>query len=347
MRPDRSGRARPRPRGPRRSRAAARAARAKPAPEEVDRGSGPPAGSSADAGEPGRLAAPVRAGQDRIDRVAGELAPSAARRTGYVGEAEATPAADPVPSKPVSGAPGFPAPGPTLAPVPEPTSPGSGSPPGTTGASTAATGSSTGPSGRTTGPVTGLTTSATRPTGRPTTSAARSSVAVRVRVAGLAAVAAERAAERAGAVIALVGGATRRTGEVTAGAPRLTVEATRRRAAPGAGRRGGATAWRAASAVPPTVEDPDPAARPANESTSLAVAFKVVPTGSRSGSRRSAASAGRDDRSRRRPAQNAQQDEAHQEPAPAGRRLRVLHPVQARPPPEVATTLRELRHGEW
>jgi hypothetical protein len=63
-----------------------------------------------------------------------------------------------------------------------------------------------------------------------------------------------------------------------------------------------------------TVEDPDPVARPANESTSLAVAFKLVPTGSRSlGSRRSAASAGRDDGSSRRPPQN--------EPALAGRRL--------------------------
>jgi hypothetical protein len=101
-------------------------------------------------------------------------------------------------------------------------------------------------------------------------------------------------------------GATRRTGEVTAGAPRLTVAATGERAAPEAGRGGGATAWRAASTVLATVEDPDPVARPANGSTSLAVAFKVVPTGSRSrASRRSAASAGRDDRSRRRPAQNA------------------------------------------
>jgi hypothetical protein len=58
--------------------AAARAARVKLAPEEVDTGSGPPAGSSADAGKPGRLTAPVRAGQDRADRAAGELAPSAA-----------------------------------------------------------------------------------------------------------------------------------------------------------------------------------------------------------------------------------------------------------------------------
>jgi hypothetical protein len=123
MRPDRSGRARPRPRGPRRSRTVARAARAKPAPEEVDRGSGPPAGSSADAGKPGRLTAPVRAGQDRMDRVAGELAPSAARRTGYVGDADATPAADPVPSKPVNGTAGVPAAGPARDPVPEPTAP--------------------------------------------------------------------------------------------------------------------------------------------------------------------------------------------------------------------------------
>jgi hypothetical protein len=39
---------------------------------------------------------------------------------------------------------------------------------------------------------------------------------------------------------------------------------------------------RATFATLPTVEDPDPVARPANESTSLAVAFKVVLTESRS-----------------------------------------------------------------
>src|SRR5215211_8425437 len=87
MTPERTARVSPRPIGPRRTSAAARAARPKPAPEEVERGSGPPAGSSADVGNPGRLTAPVRAGQDRMDRVAGELAPSAARRTGYVWEA--------------------------------------------------------------------------------------------------------------------------------------------------------------------------------------------------------------------------------------------------------------------
>jgi hypothetical protein len=58
-----------------------RAARAATAtPEEVDRGSGLPAGSSADAGKPGRLTAPVRAGHDRSDRAAGELEPSATGR---------------------------------------------------------------------------------------------------------------------------------------------------------------------------------------------------------------------------------------------------------------------------
>ena len=86
MTPEPSARASPRPIGPRRTGAAARAARPRPAPEEVDSGSGPPAGSSADAGEPGRLTAPVRAGQDRMDRAAGELAPSAAGRAGIVSE---------------------------------------------------------------------------------------------------------------------------------------------------------------------------------------------------------------------------------------------------------------------
>src|SRR5215217_7910934 len=89
MTPEPSGRARPRPIGPRRTSTAARAARPRPAPEEVDSGSGPPSGSSADAGKPGRLTAPVRAGQDRMDRAAGELAPSAAGRAGVISE-EAT-----------------------------------------------------------------------------------------------------------------------------------------------------------------------------------------------------------------------------------------------------------------
>src|SRR5215211_6035125 len=83
MTPEPSARASPRPIGPRRTSAAARAARPRPAPDEVDSGSGPPAGSSADAGKPGRLTAPVRAGQDRA---AGELAPSAAGRAGIVSE---------------------------------------------------------------------------------------------------------------------------------------------------------------------------------------------------------------------------------------------------------------------
>src|SRR5215211_2190922 len=86
MTPERTARASPRPIGPRRTSAAATAARPRPAPEEVDSGSGPPAGSSADAGKPGRLPAPVRAGQDRMDRAAGELAPSAAGRAGIVSE---------------------------------------------------------------------------------------------------------------------------------------------------------------------------------------------------------------------------------------------------------------------
>jgi hypothetical protein len=135
---------------------------------------------------------------------------------------------------------------------------------------------------------------------------ARSSGPVRVPVTGLLAAPVDRAAVLAAEVAGLVEGAARRTGEVTAGAPRLMVEATGGRGAAVAGRGCGATALRAASLVVATVEDLDPVARPANESTSLAVAFKVVPTGSRSlGSRRSAASAGRDDRSSRRPPQNA------------------------------------------
>ena len=112
--------------------------------------------------------------------------------------------------------------------------------------------------------------------------------------------------ERVGRRGEMIGGTARRTGERTAGAPRLTVGVTAERAAPAAGRGCGATTWRAASATWPTVEDLDPVARPANESTSLAIAFKVVLTGSRSpGSRRSAASAGRDDKSGGRPPQNA------------------------------------------
>jgi hypothetical protein len=140
--------------------------------------------------------------------------------------------------------------------------------------------------------------------------------------AGRTAEAVDRVAGRTAEVVGRVEGAARRTGEVTAGAPRLTVEAgagratlaaagraalvARGRAALVAGRgRGVATRWAAVAALP-SVEVPDPVARPANESTSLAVAFKVVRTGSRSrGSRRSAASAGRDDRSSRRPPQNA------------------------------------------
>ena len=117
---------------------------------------------------------------------------------------------------------------------------------------------------------------------------------------------ADRAAVRVAEGAGRVEGAARRTGEVTAGAPRLTVGAAAGRAAPVAGRGGRAVTWRAAFVALATVEDLDPVARPANESTSLAVAFKVVLTGSRSpGSRRSAASAGRDDRSNRRPPQNA------------------------------------------
>src|ERR687897_147017 len=188
MTPDRSRRARPRPQRPRSSRAAARAARAKPAPEVVDRGSGPPAGSSADVGKPGRLTAPVRAGLDRVDRAAGELAPSAAGRAGFVTEAAGAVAAGAVPSTPVVVAGPW-VPGPACDPVPEP---GSGSsPPGTTGptspptapvigasadptgASADPTGASAGPSGRTTAPATGATTPATGAT-TPTTGLATS-----------------------------------------------------------------------------------------------------------------------------------------------------------------------------
>src|SRR5215216_8118344 len=132
MTPEPSARASPRPIGPRRTSAAARAARPRPAPEEVDSGSGPPAGSSADAGKPGRLTAPVRAGQDRMDRAACELAPSAAGRAGIVCETAGRVAAGAVPSTPVEVAAGPWAPGPPGDPVPEPGSPGSGSsPPGT------------------------------------------------------------------------------------------------------------------------------------------------------------------------------------------------------------------------
>ena len=152
------------------------AARANPAPEEVDKGSGPPAGSSADAGKPGRLTAPVRAGQDRMDRAACELAPSAAGRAGIVCETAGRGAAGALPSKPVEAPAGPWTPGPPRDPVPEPGSPGSGgSPSGTTGetspptapatgtsadptgTSADPTGASTGPSGRTTAPVTGPT----------------------------------------------------------------------------------------------------------------------------------------------------------------------------------------------
>src|ERR687898_2985179 len=190
MTPDRSGRARPRPQRPRSSRAAVRAARAKPVPEVVGRGSGPPAGSSADVGKPGRLTAPVRAGLDRVDRAAGGLAPSAAGRAGFVTEAAGAVAAGAVPATPVEVAGPW-VPGSACDPVPEP---GSGSsPPGTTGptspptapvigasadptgasagptgasadptgASADPTGASAGPSGRTTAPVTGATTPAT------------------------------------------------------------------------------------------------------------------------------------------------------------------------------------------
>src|SRR5215207_11516613 len=123
MTPEPSARASPRPIGPGRTSAAARAARPRPAPEEVDSGSGPPAGSSADAGKPGRLTAPVRAGQDRMDRAAGELAPSAARRAGYVWEAVGTEASGATPWVPAGAAAGLWAPGPAVTPFPEPTSP--------------------------------------------------------------------------------------------------------------------------------------------------------------------------------------------------------------------------------
>jgi hypothetical protein len=95
MTPERSGRARPWPIRPTGTGAAVRAARPTPASDEDDSGSGPPAGSSADAGEPGRLTAPVRAGQDRMDRTTGELAPSAAGRAGSVRKEERRSAATP------------------------------------------------------------------------------------------------------------------------------------------------------------------------------------------------------------------------------------------------------------
>src|ERR671912_664645 len=237
MTPDRSGPARPRPQRPRKSRAAVRAARAKPAPEVVDRGSGPPAGSSADVGKPGRLTAPVTAGLDRVDRAAGELAPSAAGRAGFVTDAAGAVAAGAVPATPVEVAGPW-VPGSACDPVPEP---GSGSsPPGTTGptspptapvtgasadptgasadptgASADPTGASAGPSGRTTAPATGPTTPATG-------AATPATGLVRVPGTGLAAAPVDRAAVRAAVVAGRVGGATRRTGEVTAGAPRLT-----------------------------------------------------------------------------------------------------------------------------
>src|ERR687897_616420 len=190
MTPDRSRRARPRPQRPRSSRAAARAARAKPAPEVVDRGSGPPAGSSADVGKPGRLTAPVRAGLDRVDRAAGELAPSAAGRAGFVTEAAGAVAAGAVPSTPVVVAGPW-VPGPACDPVPEP---GSGSsPPGTTGPTSPPTapviGTSADPTGRELGdPASGPGGDLRDPVDRAAGElAARSSGPVRVPGTGLAA----------------------------------------------------------------------------------------------------------------------------------------------------------------
>ena len=123
--------------------AAATAARPRPAQEELDRGSGPPAGSSADVGKPGRLTAPVRAGQDRVDRVAGELAPSAAGRAGYVWEAVGTSRGFAGPSGPANGTMGRRVPAPAGEPTPGPLSPGTG-PPGSTGGASPTTGPVTG-----------------------------------------------------------------------------------------------------------------------------------------------------------------------------------------------------------
>jgi hypothetical protein len=82
-----------------------------------------------------------------MDRVAGELAPSAARRAGYVWEAVGTEASGATPWVPAGAAAGLWAPGPAVTPFPEPTSPGSGSsPPGTTGVTSSATGSVSGAS---------------------------------------------------------------------------------------------------------------------------------------------------------------------------------------------------------
>ena len=108
-----------------------------------------------------------------MDRVAGELAPSAARRAGYVWEAVGAETDGARASVPAGAATGPWAPGPAVTPFPEPTSPGSGSSP-VTGASSEATGSrteGTGPNAEPTGarmrpsfsdPVPGLATRSTR-----------------------------------------------------------------------------------------------------------------------------------------------------------------------------------------
>src|SRR5215216_833896 len=164
MTPEPSARASPRPIGPRRTSAAARAARPRSAPEEVDRGSGPPAGSSADAGKPGRLTAPVRAGHDRVDRAAGELAPSAAGRAGVRETVRA--GAAPAPSDPVLPADGTAAGRSAAGPSCGPAGPGnSGSPPVTTGGTNPATGAVTGASAEPTGASAEPTGASAEPTG--------------------------------------------------------------------------------------------------------------------------------------------------------------------------------------
>jgi hypothetical protein len=79
-----------------------------------------------------------------MDRAAGELAPSAARRAGIVWKAVGLEAAGPAGPGPAVGAePSGASPGPPCAPFPDPASPGSGSP-DTTGGSSPPTGSATG-----------------------------------------------------------------------------------------------------------------------------------------------------------------------------------------------------------
>ena len=166
-------------------------------------GSGPPAGSSADAGKPGRLTAPVKAGQDRMDRAACELAPSAAGRAGIVCEPAGTDTACAMPSTPVEApAEPFAAGRPRDPTAPEPGSCGNGSsPPGTTGETSPptapATGTSADPTGRAptqtaapvsgpTTPATGAATRATGPRRWPPASAIRATGPVAGPVTGLA-----------------------------------------------------------------------------------------------------------------------------------------------------------------